>query len=123
MPQALLAVHIRKVHVVRAYVHLFWSVGRGFAPEKIIKLLESLSYVLLAWLSDSASDVEGLDRNTQDMRGAVRSQELDNWMDTLRHQLSDMSGRALGDHSRAALGRVHIEFQQLLQLIDQFAFD
>jgi hypothetical protein len=123
VPDALLAVNVRPINVVRAYVNLFWSVGRGFAPEKIIKLLESLSYVLLEWLRASTADRIGSLPSTRDLRGAVGSRELDNWVDAFRHQLSDMSGRVSNEHSKAALGRVALEFQQLLRLIDEFAFE
>ncbi len=118
---ALMTVNIRPLHVVRAYVHVFWSAGRGFNPERIIKLLESLSYVLTEWLQEAIGDAAGARQDTHDLRSAVRSQELGNWMDTLRHQLSDMSGRALSVHHKDSLGRVHIEFQRLLRLVDDFS--
>ena len=118
---ALMTVKIRPLHLIRAYVHLFWSTGRGFGPERIIKLLESLSYVLIEWLQDAIDDAAGSKQDTHDLRSAVRSQELGNWIDTLRHQISDMSGRSLGDHHKDSLGRVHIEFQQLLRLVDDFS--
>ena len=118
---ALMTVNIRPLHLVRAYVHIFWSTGRGFNPERIIKLLESLSYVLTEWLEQAKGDVAGMRQDTQDLRSAVLSQELGNWMDTLRHQLSDMSGRSLDNCHKDSLGRIHIEYQRLLRLVDNYS--
>jgi len=144
----LLAVHLRLISVVRAYASLFRTRAQGFGHEKIIKLLESLSYVLLTWVNGAAKIVRGGGAGSgaganssmsplaegatgvalsagdlQDLREVVCTRELDNWLDLLRHHLSDMQGRHnLGPHCRASLQRIQKEFACLLQQVDALNF-
>ena len=45
-----MSIKLRRLSVVRAYVSVLQSRGRGFTPEKIVTLLEGLGYVLLQWV-------------------------------------------------------------------------
>ena len=129
----LLAVHMRLISVVRAYASIFQTRAKGFGHEKIIKLLESLSYVLLTWVSKATKMVRGKAaaaggealsaEDLKDLKEVVCTRELDNWLDLLRHHLSDMQGRHnLSPHCEASLQRIQKEFTSLLSQVDALNF-
>jgi len=58
-----------------------------------------------------------------DLREVVCTRELDDWLDLLRHHLSDMQGRRnLGPHCQASLQRIQKEFACLLSQVDALNF-
>ena len=133
----LLSVHVRRISVVRAYVTLFQTRAKGFGPEKNVKLLESLTHVLLTWVHDAARLVRGgfinndkaSDSNVisaedvRDLKETVCSRELSSWLDLLRHQLSDITGRHnLSPHCTSSIRNINSSFMSLMAQVDALHF-
>jgi hypothetical protein len=128
----LLSMKIRLSSVVQAYVSILDSRAKGFGPERVVKLLQSFSYVLNTWLTrclqlssgsiDSKDvDAEAWTRDLHDLRATVRSKELDAWVDLLRYYISDLGGRQhLTASCQVTLSEVTAEYKHLIQKLDAF---
>jgi hypothetical protein len=144
-------VKIRRLRVVRAYVAILKTRAKGFESERVMKLIESFTYVLLIWLQDSirqlspsspphggisnrgkilvenshsqdVNEIEEEQRNLSDLKMAHSTKELDQWVDLLRHHLSDMHGRKnLTPLCRKSFGRIQKDFQRVMSSLEEIS--
>ena len=125
----LLSVRIRRIGVARAYASILKSRAKGFEPERIVKLVQSFTYVLYAWVGkavkksrESGTSHDPIEIDLRDLSLTISTKELDQWIDLLRHHISDMQGRRhLSSLCQSTMVGIQRDFQKLIAHIDQLS--
>ena len=122
--EMLLSVKIRCSSIARAYACILKLQAKGFELKRIIKLLQSFTYVLKKWIHRANNATKshndgGSQSDLNDLNHLKSTNELNQWLDLIRHHLSDMYGKThISQKCKDDMKFIHKDYQNLINEFD-----